>query len=412
MECIQSVCADITWVGSSDRRLERFENLFPVPDGVMYNAYVIQDEKTALIDTVDSSVSRQFVDNVRAALAGRPLDYIVVNHMEPDHCANIDVMMTLYPDAKLVGNAKTFQFFQQFYAMNLDGRTHEVKEGDILSLGKHSLQFVMAPMVHWPEVMMCYDSKSKILFSADAFGSFGGYTGSNLFADQSCMLCGTIDERYLDDARRYYSNIVGKYGSQVQAVLKKAAGLDIEIICSLHGPIWRNDLREILDKYQHWSRYIPEKQGVIIAYASMYGNTEEAAIALANELAQRGIADISVYDISKTHASYIIADVFKYSHVVLAAPTYNMGLYYPMHSLIHEMAALNIQDRDVAIIGNGTWAPASTRIMKEMLAEMKNMRLVNEAIELRSAMKPEQQAEIRALADALVASIAARSTSL
>ena len=411
MESIQSIAEDIFWVGGSDRRLALFENLFPLPDGVSYNSYLILDEKTALIDTVDTSVSRQFIENVQSGLAGRPLDYLVVNHMEPDHCANIDVLLSMYPDLVIVGNAKTFQFFGQFYRAPLS-HSLEVKEGDTLPLGKHTLQFIMAPMVHWPEVMMCYESSQKILFSADAFGSFGGYSGSNLFADHCSCVDGQFDHTQLMEMRRYYSNIVGKYGPQVQAVLKKAATLDIEMICSLHGPIWRQNLNALLEKYQHWSRYIPEKKGVVIAYGSMYGNTESAANALATALAQRGVRDIVVYDVSKTHASYLIADVFKYSTLVLAAPTYNMGLYYPMHALLHEMAALNVQDRDVAIIGNGSWSPTSARLMEEMVSGMKNMRIVADPFNLQSTLREDQQPALNALADALVSAMQERKISL
>lgn len=405
MDCIRSIVPDIWWVGCSDRRLALFENLFPLPDGVSYNSYLIADEKTALIDTVDEAVSRQFIDNVRAALDGRTLDYLIINHMEPDHCANIDVLMELYPEMMVVGNTKTFEFFNQFYQKSLDGRTIEIQEGSVLSLGKHSLQFIAAPMVHWPEVTMCYEPAEKILFSADAFGSFGAYTGSNLFSDHACMICGRMDEVYLQEARRYYTNIVGKYGPQVRAVLKKAAGLDIQMIASLHGPIWRRDLEMILERYEHWSRYIPEEKGVMIAYGSMYGNTEEAALILANQLADKGVTDIVVHDISKTHASYLIADAFKYSHWAFAAPTYNMGLYYPMNSLLHELAALNLQNRDVAVIGNGSWAPVSHKLMTEALGKMKDIRLIDEPIVLRSALKKEQVAALEQLASRMVASI-------
>lgn len=402
MHCTQNVTPHIHWVGGSDRRLALFENMFPLENGITYNAYVILDEKTALIDTVDAAVGRQFIENVKSLLNGRPLDYLVVNHMEPDHCANIDQILALWPEAKIVGNGKTFQMIRQFYNMDLEGRTHEVGEGAELSLGKHVLKFFMAPMVHWPEVMMTYEVSERILFSADAFGTFGGYAG-NLFSDEL-----DFGNLYLDESRRYYTNIVGKYGPQVLAALKKVDGVEVRLVCPLHGPVLRGDgIAVLMEKYLRWAAYRPEKAGVTLAYASMYGNTEAVAHGMANALSRKGVRDVRMYDVSKTHYSYIIASVFKYSHVVLAAPTYNMHLYNPMDVLIGDMGKLNVQNRGVAIIGNGSWAPAAHTIMQKKLEEMKDMRLIGQPLVIRSAMKPEQEAELEELAGGVASAVLA-----
>lgn len=399
MYCTQKVTDDIIWVGGSDRRLALFENLFPLPDGVNYNAYLIQDSKTALMDTADAAITRQFLENVEHALDGRELDYLIVNHMEPDHCAVIGEIVRRWPQAKLVGNAKTFQLIGQFFDFPLDDKCIQVKEGDTLDLGHHLLTFMMAPMVHWPEVMMTYDATDKILFCADAFGTFGAFHGS-VFADEV-----DFQNRYADEARRYYANIVGKYGSQVQSVLKKAAKLDIAMLCPLHGPIWRQDIAWFLKKYDLWSRYEPEEQGVMIAYGSMYGNTSNMAEVLANLLAQKGVHALRVYDISKTDTSYLIADAFRYSNLVLAAPTYNNGIYLPMETLLHDMAALNLQNRRYSLLGNGSWAPISANKMNEHLSAMKGMQQVGEPLQIRSSLKPEQLPQLEALAQAIVDSL-------
>lgn len=400
MHCVQEITTQIFWVGGNDRRLERFENMFPLPSGVVYNSYLIMDEKTALLDTVDSAISALYLENVAHVLNGRKLDYLVVNHMEPDHCANIEELLRRYPDMKIVGNKKTFQFIEQFYTFDKKENYFEVKEGDELCLGAHVLRFFFAPMVHWPEVMFTYEAKEKILFSADAFGSFGALAG-NLFSDQT-----DFEAVYLAEARRYYANIVGKYGEQVQAALKKTANTDIRMICPLHGPIWRKSLPYILDKYEHWSRYQPEKRGVVLIYASMYGNTENVMNRLANTLAEKGVADMRMYDVSKTHASYIIADVWKYSHMVIGSPTYNMGLYFVMESLLHEMAGLQLQNRKVALVGNYTWANMAVKVMCSMLGKMKNMEIIGTPFEINSAMKPCQEPALAKLADDIYASLA------
>ena len=392
MYCTRKITEGITWIGGSDRRLALFENLFPIPRGVAYNSYLILDEATAVIDTVDSSISRQFFENIQHTLNGRTLDYLIVNHMEPDHCANIAELLLRYPNMKVVGNAKTFCMINQFYGIELkDDQTIVVKEGDSLSLGKHKLSFYFAPMVHWPEVMVAYEETEKILFSADAFGSFGALNG-NIFNDEV-----DFDRDWLDEARRYYTNIVGKYGMQVQNVLKKAASLDIRMLCPLHGPVWRTDLDYIIGKYDTWSRYEPEEKGVMIAYASMYGNTENMADVLAAMLAEEGVKDIRMHNISKTHVSELIADSFKYSHIVLAAPTYNNGIYPLMDNYLEDMKALALQNRTVAVLGNGTWAPQSAKLMTAKIGEMKNMTLLDTSVTVKSSLKDVQLEELKTL---------------
>ena len=384
MHCFRKVTNDLYWVGGSDRRLELFENLFPIPRGVSYNSYLLLDEKTVLFDTVDNSIGRQFLDNITALLNGRTLDYLVVNHMEPDHCSMIADLMLRYPDMQIIGNAKTFPMIRQFYALDLDSKTIAVKEGDTFSSGTHTFRFLMAPMVHWPEVMLTYDETDKVLFSADAFGTFGALNGA-IFNDEI-----DFDRDWLDDARRYYTNIVGKYGMQVQNVLKKASALDIRFICPLHGPIWRNNLAYLLEKYDIWSSYRPEVKGVMIAYASMYGNTENLANVLACKLADAGITNLTVHDVSRSDVSELIADSFKYSHIVLASPTYNGGVYPAMSNLLEDMNALGIKNRTVAVLGNGTWAPTSAKLMEARLAEMKGMTLLTENFAVKSALQDDQ----------------------
>lgn len=384
MHCFRKVTNDLYWVGGSDRRLELFENLFPIPRGVSYNSYLLLDEKTVLFDTVDNSIGRQFLDNITALLNGRTLDYLVVNHMEPDHCSMIADLMLRYPDMQIIGNAKTFPMIRQFYALDPEGKTIAVKEGDTFSSGTHTFRFLMAPMVHWPEVMLTYDETDKVLFSADAFGTFGALNGA-IFNDEI-----DFDRDWLDDARRYYTNIVGKYGMQVQNVLKKASALDIRFICPLHGPIWRNNLAYLLEKYDIWSSYRPEVKGVMIAYASMYGNTENLANVLACKLADAGITNLTIHDVSRSDVSELIADSFKYSHIVLASPTYNGGVYPAMSNLLEDMNALGIKNRTVAVLGNGTWAPTSAKLMEARLAEMKGMTLLTENFAVKSALQDDQ----------------------
>lgn len=395
MHSTRKVKDDLIYVGGSDRRLSRFENLFPIPKGVSYNSYVLLDEKTVLFDTADESISRQYIENVVHALNGRPLDYMVVQHMEPDHCAMIDDMLRRYPEAKMVCSAKAVGMFAQFYGTDVAARALVVKEGDKLSTGEHTLHFVMAPMVHWPEVMVTYDEKDKILFSADAFGTFGALAG-NIFNDEI-----TFDTVWMNDARRYYTNIVGKYGVQVQALLKKAASLDIEMICPLHGPIWRKDLGLLLEKYQKWSTYEPEDKTVMIAYATMYGNTENAANVLAGMLADKGVKNIAMYDVSETDVSELVAESFRCSHLVLAAPTYNSRIQPKMEAYLSDIKALNLQNRTVAVIDNGTWAATAGKQMIGMLEGMKNMTILENTISIKSALAENQLGALEALADEL-----------
>ena len=396
---VRKVTEDIVWVGASDRRLALFENIFPIPRGVSYNSYVLLDEKTVLLDTVDASVAGQFFENLEHVLDGRKLDYLIVNHMEPDHCAMIGDLVRRYPEVQVVGNTKTFGMIKQFFGTDFAERAVTVKEGDTLATGAHTLHFVMAPMVHWPEVMVTYDEKDKVLFAADGFGTFGALNG-NIFADEV-----DFDRDWLDDARRYYTNIVGKYGASVQALLKKASGLEIAVICPLHGPIWRENLGYILEKYQKWSTYEAEDQAVVILYATMYGNTASAADALAGRLAAKGVKKIAVYDVSNTHVSELISEIFRASHVVFAAPTYNGGIYPVMENLLADMKALAVQNKTVALMENGTWAPMTSKQMREKLAELKNVTILDTQITIKSAMAPEQEGQLEALADAIVASM-------
>lgn len=396
---VRNVTKEIVWVGASDRRLSLFENIFPIPRGVSYNAYLLLDEKTVLFDTVDAGVSHQFMENVEHVLAGRTLDYLVVNHMEPDHCAMIGDIVRRYPAVQIVGNAKTFIMMKQFFETDFEDRAIQVKEGDTISTGSHTLRFVMAPMVHWPEAMVTYDEKDKVLFSADGFGTFGALNG-NIFADEV-----DFDRDWLADSRRYYANIVGKYGASVQTLLKKASDLDVAMICPLHGPIWRQNLKYILEKYQQWSTYEAEEKAVVIMYASMYGNTAAAADVLAGLLAEKGVKNIAVYDVSNTHVSTLIGEIFRGSHLVFAAPTYNGDIYPVMKDLLSDMKALAVQKRTVALLENGTWALTAGKQMRERLTEMKDMTILEPQISIKSAMHPEQKEELEALAQAIVSSM-------
>lgn len=385
MFAIRKINKDVTYVGADDRRLELFENMFPIENGVSYNAYVIKDQKTALLDTADASVARQFLDNLSAALEGRELDYVIVNHMEPDHCALLAEVLLRYPQAKLVGNAKTFQMIGQFFGLSLSEENQlVVKEGDQLDLGNHKLQFVFAPMVHWPEVMMTYDITDRILYSADAFGTFGANNG-RIFNDEMDYKA----DSFVKEARRYYTNIVGKYGPQVQAVLKKAAGIQIDAICPLHGPIWRADLGFILDLYQKWSSYQAEEQGVVMVYGSVYGNTESVVGSLAMRVADLGVTNIHVYDVSKTDISDLIAETFRFPVLVLASSTYNNGIFPKMENFLSDMKALNVQNKKAAVIENGSWAPSSGKAIMAALEGLKNVELIGEKLTIKSSQTDE-----------------------
>ena len=399
MHCVKKVTDDLYWIGGSDRRLALFENVYPIPRGVSYNSYVLLDEKTVLLDTVDASISGLFFENLEYVLNGRTLDYLIVNHMEPDHCAIIGDVVRRYPDVKLVCNAKTVPMLKQFFDFPVEDRTVIVKEMDTLCVGKHTFAFVMAPMVHWPEAMVSYDTVDKILFSADGFGTFGAING-NLFADEV-----NFERDWLDDARRYFINIVGKYGVQVQNLLKKAATLEIKMICPLHGPIWRENLGWFIEKYDTWSSYKPEDQAVMIAYASIYGNTENAAEILASKLADKGVKNIAMYDVSVTDPSVIVSESFRCSHLVFAAPSYNGGIFTKMETVLSELKAHSLQNRTVAIMENGTWAPVAGKQMREIFAGMKNIELLEEGVTIRSAVKEAQEASLEALAEKIASSL-------
>ena len=399
----RKVTDDLYWVGANDHRLALFENIHPLYRGVSYNAYVLLDEKTVLFDTADWSVGRQFIDNVKAVLGGRPLDYLVINHVEPDHAASIEEILLRWPQVRIVTSPKAVILLHQFGFPIDAGQVEEVQEGDSKCFGRHTIAFVSAPMVHWPEAMVSFDTTSGVLFSADAFGSFRALDGK-LFADEF-----HFDSEWLDDARRYYTNIVGKYGPQVQALLNKASslvGLDnIKFICPLHGPVWRRDLGYLIDKYVHWATYEPEERGVMIVYASMYGNTETAAEVLSTKLAERGVTNTRLYDVSSTHVSYLISDLFKYSHLVLASVTYNLGIFPPMHSFLMDMKALNLQKRTVALVENGSWAPRSGALMREELEKLKHMDILDDSLTMVSSLQEQNLGEMDALADAIAASV-------
>lgn len=386
------------YVGASDRRLALFENVYPIPRGVSYNSYVLLDEKTVLFDTCDASVATQFFENAAAALNGRKLDYVVVHHMEPDHAATLTDLLLRHPEATVVTTAKAAQMIDQFFG-NKPTNIQVVKDGDTLCTGAHTLVFTMAPMVHWPEVMMTYDSTAKVLFSADAFGTFGALSG-NLFADEM-----DFEHEWLSDARRYYINIVGKYGLQVQNVLKKAATLDIQMICPLHGPVWRSNLGWFIGKHDTWSKYEPEDKAVVIIYGSIYGHTEAAALRLGTLLGQRGVRGIKAYDASHTHASKLVAECFRASHVVLASSTYNNGLFTPIEGLLSDLKAHAWQRRTVALVENGSWAPQAAKLMRAELEQMKDIAIVGDILSLKSAAQPSQEEQLAALADALVATL-------
>ena len=398
MHCTRKVLSDLIWVGADDRRLSCFEGVYSVPEGVSYNSYLLLDEKTVLFDTVDKAVYQTFFENVEFALGGRELDYLLISHMEPDHAYTIGDLIVRYPNVKIICNAKIQAMLGQFFRFDLTGRLVIVKEGDTFSCGRHVLNFVNAPRVHWPEVMMTFDSTDGILFSADAFGLFGALNG-RLFADETDFFT-----EHLDEARRYYTNIVGKYGPQVQSVLKKAAKLDIKYVCPLHGFVWRSHFGDFLEKYLLWSSYTPEEQSVLIAYASVYGHTENAANILAAKLAEKGVR-VRMHDTSVIPASNIVSDAFRCSHLVFAATTYNAGVFVTMENLLHDIAAHNLQNRKVAIIENGSWAPMSGKAMRDILAGLKKIEYIGEGVTLKSALAVGQEAELEALAETLAADI-------
>ena len=395
MYCVRNVTSDLYWVGANDHRLALFENCFPIPRGVSYNAYCLLDEKTVLFDTVDWSACRQLLENLNHVLNGRELDYLLINHLEPDHAACIEEILLRHPKVKVISNEKAFMLMRQFGFHVDDHECIEVKEGDTFSFGKHTVTFVGAPMVHWPEAMVTFDVTNGVLFSADAFGTFGALNG-NIFADQV-----DFERDWLDDARRYYTNIVGKYGAQVQSLLKRAAGMEIQMICPLHGPIWRENLEWFLEKYQRWSTYTPEDRGVAIFCGSIYGHTENAAEILAARLAERGVKNIALYDVSHTDVSYLVSEAFRCSHLVLASATYNGEIYTPMENFLRDLACHGLRGRSVALIENGTWAARSGMLMTKLLEEMKEMRVMEGTVTLKSSVKEAQRRGLESLADAI-----------
>lgn len=380
------ISESIKYIGVDDRETDLFEGQYIIPNGVSYNSYVIFDEKIAVMDTVDKIATDKWVENLEKALNGKAPDYLVISHMEPDHASNVKLFAEKYPNAKLVGNAKTFAYMPQFFNLNVDDRKVVVKEGDTLELGQHTLTFIMAPMVHWPEVMVAYDSKDKVLFSADGFGKFGALDA---------------DEDWTCEARRYYFNIVGKYGAQVQALLKKTASLDIQTICPLHGPILNENLSYYIDKYDIWSSFRPEDKGVMIAYGSMHGNTKQAALELKALLEERGVQKVAVADLTRDDMAEAIEDAFRYDRLVVACPTYDGALFPAVEDFLYHLKIKNYQSRRVALIENGTWAPMTGKKMKEYFEGMKNITLCDTAVTVKSTLNEASAEQLKALADEL-----------
>ena len=388
MHCTRKVTDHIYWVGGSDRRLALFENIFPIKRGVSYNAYVVMDEKTVLLDTADSSISRQFFENLTHVLDGRALDYLIVNHMEPDHCALIEELLLRYPDLTLIGNAKTFQMMKQFFDFDVDAHATVVKEGDTFSSGEHVFHFVMAPMVHWPEVMVEYEETEKILFSADGFGKFGALSA---------------EEEWTDEARRYFINIVGKYGVQVQTLLKKAAALDIQTICPLHGPVLKENLGFYIGKYLTWSSYEPEEDGVLVACASIHGNTKAAAEKMVEVLRANGASKVVFMDLTRDDMAEAVADAFRYGKIILAAASYDAGVFPPMEDFLHRLVHKNLQKRTFGLIENGSWAPCAAKGMKGILEGMKEVNICENVVSIKSTMKDTDVAKMEELAKEILA---------
>lgn len=378
----------IKYIGADDKDIDLFESQYVVPNGVSYNSYVILDEKVAVMDTVDARRREEWLDNLDKALDGRCVDYLIVSHMEPDHAANVQVLAEKYPQMKVVGNAKTFPMISQFFDIDLSERSVVVAEGDTLNLGSHTLTFVMAPMVHWPEVMVAYESSEKILFSADGFGKFGALD---------------TEEDWACEARRYYINIVGKYGAQVQALLKKAAGLDIQMICPLHGPILKENLEYYIGKYQIWSSYEPEDEGILVAYASIHGNTRKAAIKLKEILEAKGAKKVVITDLSRDDMAEAIEDAFRYDKMVLAAATYDGGVFPCMEDFLHHLKSKTYRKRTVALMENGSWAPIAAKTMRAVLEQMKDITICDKVVTIKSAVKDNTIADMEALADELLA---------
>lgn len=400
MKNIKKITDDLYYIGCNDRRIELFENVYPVCDGVSYNTYFLKDDKTVLFDTIDKHVAEQFFENLEYLLQGKPLDYLFLHHLEPDHGALIKEVIEKYPGVKIVANAKIKQMLYQFFEFDIDieSNFHIVKEGDTIKTGKHEFTFLMAPMVHWPEVMVSYDKTDMVLFSADAFGSFGALSG-NIFDDEV-----NFHEK-ISEYRRYYSNIVGKYGQQVNMLLNKAKNLEIEMICPLHGLIIRKHIAKMFEKYILWANYLPEEKSVLIAYASVYGGTQNAAEVLSYKLSDLGVKNMKMYDVSKTHRSFILSDAFKYSHIVIASTTYNNGVFVNMEHFISDIIKHNLQNRTYAIIENGSWACNCGNSIQDMLSQLKGSNFIENKLTIKSSIKKEQEADIENLAKEIKKSI-------
>jgi len=390
---VVNITENVYWVGTNDRKTDRFENMWPLEKGVAYNSYVIVDEKTALIDTVEFGESEVFLEKVREVLNGRDLDYLIINHMEPDHSGSIKDIRNIYPNVKIVGNAKTFPMVEGFFGIT--DNLHEVKEGDKIELGaKHTLQFFMTPMVHWPETMVTYEINNKILFSGDAFGSFGALDGG-IFDDELKI------EAYEDEMRRYYSNIVGKYGATVQSALKKLAGLDIKFICATHGPIWRTQLDKVIKHYDNWSKLLPEEEGVVVVYGTMYGNTAKTAEVIARKLALEGIKNVKVYDASKTHQSYILSDIWKYKGLIIGSASYNTAVYPPIESLISKLELYGLKNRYLGMFGTYSWNGGGLRGISAFAEKMRGIELVADGFEVYCSPKETDYEKAEAIAIAM-----------
>ena len=402
MFCTRKVNDDYTWVGADGRRLAMFEGVYDVPRGISFNSYLLMDGKTVLFDTADASVCRSFLENVAHGLGGRALDYLVVQHMEPDHAADIRDLLTRHPETTVVCSAAARNMLAQFFGPGYEGRISVVKEGDTLCTGRHTLHFVAAPMVHWPEVLMTYDETDKLLLTADAFGTFGALNGA-LFADEV-----NFDRDYLDEARRYYTNIVGKYGTQVQAVLKKAAGLDISIICPLHGPVLTENLGYYLNLYDIWSSYRVESDGIVVAYTSVYGHTKAAAELLAQKLVDKGCPKVIVHDLARCDMAKAVEDAFRYGKLVLATTTYNADVFPFMKEFIHHLTERNFQNRTIGLMENGSWAPLAAKTMRKMLEGSKNLTFTDTTVKILSALNDDSKAQIESMANELCKDYLAR----
>ena len=378
---------DITCIGASDKNIKIFEGQYVLKNGMSYNSYIIKDEKNVILDTIDEKVTDIWLENLEKALEGEKPDYLVVSHMEPDHAYNIGILAEKYPEMKIVGNQITFNMISNFFKTDIQKRKFVVMEGDILDIGKHKLQFFMAPMVHWPEVMVTYEQSEKILFSADGFGKFGALD---------------VDEEWVDEARRYYFNIVGKYGAQVQALLKKASNLDIKMICPLHGPILKENLEYYINKYDIWSSYKPEDEGVFIAYASIYGNTKAAAIQMAKLLEEKGVKQVVLADLTREDMAEAISNAFRFAKIVLASSSYNSGIFPPMEQFLHHLEGKNYQNRKIGIIENGTWAPSAGKCIKSILDNMKDITICEPMVTIKSRMNEETQTKMEELAKELI----------